>query len=97
MNYEFSPGGIGLREAGPISLLVSKAQAFADRLLVDMTGLQGTFEWQVAFSLQPNPPIDAELPSIATAFQEQLGLKLEPRTGPIEVLVIDHVEPPTPD
>ena len=45
----------------------------------------------------PLPPIDPDGPSIFTAVQEQLGLKLDSQRGPVEVLVIDSVERPTPD
>ncbi len=45
----------------------------------------------------PFPAIDPNGPSIFTAVQEQLGLKLESTKAMVDVLVIDHVEPPTPD
>jgi uncharacterized protein (TIGR03435 family) len=96
LNYDFPGGGvIGVRFAGPLSELVSRAQANADRPVVDATGLTGNYEWQLTFSLRPSP--DSDVPNLFTAFQEQLGLKLEPRTGPFDVFVIDAVEMPTPD
>lgn len=41
------------------------------------------------------PPVDSSGPSVFTALQEQLGLKLESQRGPAEILVIDHIEKPS--
>jgi uncharacterized protein (TIGR03435 family) len=71
-----------------------------DRRVVDRTGLSGTFDvdlrWvPVRSGLLAVTPIDAL--SIFTALQEQLGLKLVSQREPLEVVVIDAVERPTPD
>ena len=84
---------------------------YAGRMVVDRTGLTGGYDYDLRFSgapipgvgpgggfpIQPAGPADPDGPSIFTALQEQLGLKLEAQTGPVEVLVIDHVEQPTPN
>ena len=75
-----------------------------DRAVVDKTGLSGTFDlkfgWQ---SQQPSSPAaspqQSRLPEPRSDFledlKEQLGLKLESQTGPVPLLVIDHVEKPS--
>jgi uncharacterized protein (TIGR03435 family) len=45
----------------------------------------------------PTPSVDPNGPSIFKALEEQLGLRLESTKGPVNVLVIDHIERPTPD
>jgi len=93
-NQDFG-ASMGVRYAGPLSMLVSRAQAYVDRPLVDATGLTGNYEWQLTFTMKPSA--DADVPSIYTAFPEQLGLKLDARMGPFDVFVIDSVEMPMPD
>ena len=71
----------------------------ADRPVADRTGLTGKYNLALRFA-RPNPQSagqDSELPVLFTAVQEQLGLKLEPARGPVEFLVIDRIEQPTPD
>lgn len=78
------------------------------RVVVDRTGLAGVFDWKLEWTpdqssqSQPDafgtpPPIDPDRPSIFTALQEQLGLKLESQRGLAEILVIDRVERPSED
>jgi uncharacterized protein (TIGR03435 family) len=68
------------------------------RPVVNRTGLKGTFDWDLRWA--PDDTLDRDPagtfgPSIFTALQEQLGLKLDATTAPIEVLVVDRVEQPT--
>ena len=73
------------------------AEAFwnLDRPVIDKTGLSGLFDVDFRWA-----PLDAtdnrpEQAMLFTAVQEQLGLKLQPATGPVEVMVIDSAERPT--
>jgi len=63
-------------------------QSMVARPVIDRTGLTGAFDMDLQWD-------DKEGPSIFTALQEQLGLKLESRQGLFEAVVIDHVEKPT--
>ena len=103
--------GFGQLLAGgmPISRLVTQTLAqLTGRVVVDRTGLTGTYDIELKWTptpdqLPPGPPppgvelpsIDANGPSLATALQEQLGLKLDTERGPVEVLVIEKLVPPT--
>ena len=69
-------------------------ESVAGRRIDDQTGLNGEYDLTLTWSRNSN---DVERPAFVTALQEQLRLKLEPTRGPVDVLVIDSVERPTPD
>jgi uncharacterized protein (TIGR03435 family) len=72
-----------------------------DRIVIDRTGLDGVFDMRLQWippyqfgpggASVPSPDVDTG-PSLQTALQEQLGLKLQPMRAPVDVLVIDHIE-----
>jgi uncharacterized protein (TIGR03435 family) len=67
-------------------------QFYLDPPVVDRTMLADRFNFDVTFSLElPGGPVP-DAPSIFSALPEQLGLKLEPRRGLVDVLVIDNVD-----
>jgi bla regulator protein blaR1 len=89
----------------PIASLVRQFTQQLGRIVVDKTGLTGTYDFTIKW-----PPVESQAtigghqgtPSpegsespIFTAIQDQLGLKLESQIAPVEVLVIDHAEQPT--
>ncbi|SPE25163.1 conserved exported hypothetical protein [Candidatus Sulfopaludibacter sp. SbA3] len=67
-----------------------------ERNVLNQTGLPGKYDFQLDFTPDSGPcPVDSGQPSIFTAVQQQLGLKLESGKGPVETLVIDKVERPS--
>jgi uncharacterized protein (TIGR03435 family) len=76
--------------------LALSMQYFADKPTVDETGLQGRYDFTLRWLQNAmQAPEDGAPPMLFTAMEEQLGLKLEPKRGPVEVMVVDKVERPT--
>ena len=88
-------GARAIRMAGPLKLLIERVTPWVDGPIVDATGLSGNYEWVLTFAAGPEAPSD--VPRIFDALREQLGLNLERRDVPLEVLVVDHVELATSD
>jgi uncharacterized protein (TIGR03435 family) len=75
----------------PISSLARVLSGMLGHRVVDRTNLDGKYDFQVEFA---EDDADSGRPSIYGALQDQLGLKLEPSKGPVEMLVIDRAELP---
>ena len=93
----------------PLSQFATVLSQFVQRIVIDRTGLAGPFDLHLSWAPQrlpqgdppPGapalPPVDPNGASIFAALQEQLGLKLESDQAPLDVIVIDRVNRPTPD
>jgi uncharacterized protein (TIGR03435 family) len=93
----------------PLSQFAASLGMWVGRIVVDKTGLTGNYDFNLTWTPDQMPqrppgmggpeppPIDPNGPSIYTAVQEQLGLKLDSQKGPVTVLVIDHAEHPVED
>jgi uncharacterized protein (TIGR03435 family) len=89
----------------PSADLASVFVPYVGRTVVDKTGLKAVYDFTLQFTPDDAPtatptgtgplPPNPTAPSIFTAIQEQLGLKLESGKGPVDVIVIDHVERPS--
>jgi uncharacterized protein (TIGR03435 family) len=87
----------------PMSYFVFRLSQIMDRPVIDLTNLPGTYDFDLSFTreLPPNipetamvngAPIDTSGPTIYEALRKQLGLKLERQKGPVDMMVIDHIE-----
>lgn len=98
---QFGPGQLTAR-GSPMELFVQTLTSVPvvtgiDRPVIDRTGIQGNFAFALKFAPAGAANADPERPELVTALREQLGLKLEATRAPVEVLVIDSVEKPTPN
>ena len=97
---------------GPAGSILPVNIGVWDRPIIDRTGLNGTFDITLEWTPDPGQArstedaaraaaaaaaTPGERTSIFTALQEQLGLKLQPTRTPLEIIVIDRLERPTPD
>lgn len=94
-----------------IDQLLETLSRFTGRNVLDKTNLTGKYDIDLQYTpeqgqfqappggappgMPPLPPIDPNGPSLFTALQEQLGLKLESQKAPVEIIVIDHIERPS--
>jgi uncharacterized protein (TIGR03435 family) len=105
-------GRVGsLQSSGmPLSELALALSGRVGRAIVDQTGLAGPWDFTLTYAPDsaqiapgtlapdaPRPVPNPDAPTLFTALQEQLGLRLVSTTAPVEVLVVDRVSRPTPD
>jgi bla regulator protein blaR1 len=104
-------GGGELHAAAvPFANLIAALSQILGRTVIDKTDAKGLYDFDLKWTPDvgqavgppgalppgvPPPPVDPSGPSLVTALQEQLGLKLESAKGPVDVLVIDSVQKPT--
>lgn len=95
-----SPTGRTMTGKVSMSALAESLSGMLDRPVVDMTGIQGSYEVDLTWAPEETaaPPDSktgdskADAPTIFTALQEKMGLKLEARKAPMDIIVVDHAE-----
>lgn len=90
------PNGVVIQMNGkPMSVfMIYLAVAVPGRPVIDQTGLKGTYAFTLRYSPSDSPPENGP-PSIFTALEEQLGLRLENTKAPVDIVNVDHIEEPT--
>ena len=99
------PGEINFQKTD-MHMLASQLARALGRIVLDQTGLTGEYDFKLQWTPDENPQPssdspeqrsvrDPQGPSLFTAVQQQLGLRLEATKGPVEVVVIDHIERPS--
>jgi uncharacterized protein (TIGR03435 family) len=99
-NGSFMMSGTEMTATGvPLSTLANILSQQLHRQVNDKTGLTGKYDFNVKYSRddapQPTEPGAVEQPTLIIAVEEQLGLKLDSTKGPVDTIVVDHVEQPS--
>ena len=94
-NAMFSNGKIEAQSTS-MTMLALNLSGMMGHAVIDKTGLQGNYDFALEWAPEGADPSDPR-PSIFTAFEEQLGLKLVATKGPVDVLVVDGIERPSPN
>lgn len=90
-------------KAWPMEFLAERLGVFVERPVIDRTGLQGKYDFELSFVEDVPPEVAERLaatgrfnphPTILEALRQQLGLRLEPRKGPVDMIVVEHAERP---
>jgi uncharacterized protein (TIGR03435 family) len=103
ITYQVNGGAMTMTLRGKsIDDLIRSLVTETRRPVIDKTGLTGTFDGELTFAPQPlpglpPPPVNPDAASVFTALQEQFGLRLRASRGPVQVLVIDAAERPSPN
>jgi uncharacterized protein (TIGR03435 family) len=95
LSHASSSAGSGMvRGIMAMPELASYLSSILGRKVTDQTSLTGAYTLSLKWTPDDKPITDNSPPSLVTAIQEQLGLRLESTKGPVEILVVDHAEKP---
>lgn len=103
--WQFLPDHAGVIRVGGRNMgmedINNVFQIFAhlDRRVFDQSGLSGKYDFilEWGFTTSDAPTAETNEPTFSEALQAQLGLKLEAKTAPVNILVVDHIEEPAPN
>ena len=92
-NANYASGKVTAHETS-VEALAANLSFAVGRPIVNKTGLEGGYDFALDYAPEGADASDPR-PSLFTALEEQLGLKLVPSKGPVDVIVVDHIERPT--
>jgi uncharacterized protein (TIGR03435 family) len=94
---EFSYGNVTMQGQKITTLIFALSHQNLGYPVVDQTGLTGEYDLTLHWAPGNMPAADSPDPPLFTALQEQLGLKIELKKVPIETIVVDHIDRPSPN